>query len=308
MVALVRNNYRVGTGHCKTKFIELVAQLVAQLVDMMCHLRFHAAMPRCSIGSFQVGGDSPLLLVSGPCVLESEELALRAAEELGALARRHRLNFVFKSSYEKDNREKPGSYRGPGLERGIYALRRVRRELGVPVTTDVHRAEDVAVVAAEVDLLQIPALLCRQTSLLEAAGRSGVAVNIKKGQFMSPAKMAGAVAKVREAGGSAVLLTERGSCFGYDRLVCDFTSLPALQALGCPVLVDAGHAAPSRAQIGLLARCGVAAGADGLFLECHPEPSRALCDGERMLSFAELSQVLATAARLAEGLREGRVG
>jgi 2-dehydro-3-deoxyphosphooctonate aldolase (KDO 8-P synthase) len=283
-------------------------ELVAQLVDMMCHLRFHAAMPRCSIGTLQVGEDSPLLLVSGPCVLESEELALRTAEQLAGLARRHHFTFLFKSSYEKDNRERPDSYRGPGLERGLAALRRVRRELGIPVTTDVHRAEDVDAVAAEVELLQIPALLCRQTSLLEAAGRSGVPVNIKKGQFMSPAMMAGAVAKVREAGGSAVLLTERGTSFGYDRLICDFTSLPALQALGCPVLFDAGHAAPSRAQIGLLARCGVAAGADGLFLECHPEPARALCDGERMLSLPELSEVLAVVARLADGLREGKAG
>jgi 2-dehydro-3-deoxyphosphooctonate aldolase (KDO 8-P synthase) len=252
-----------------------------------------------------VGAHGRLLLVSGPCVLESEELALRTAEALSSLARRHGLSLLFKSSYRKDNRTQPEAFRGPGLERGLAMLRRVRDELGVMVTTDVHGVEDVVAAAEVVEVLQIPALLCRQTSLLEAAGRSGRVVNLKKGQFMSPQAMAGAVAKVRGAGGSAVLLTERGSCFGYDRLVCDFTSVPVLQALGCPVLVDAGHASASRQQIGLLARCGVAAGADGLFLECHPDPDQARCDGERMLSLSELSAVLGEVTRLRRALREG---
>jgi 2-dehydro-3-deoxyphosphooctonate aldolase (KDO 8-P synthase) len=262
-------------------------------------------MTRVAIGGLTVGAGSPLLLVSGPCVLESEELALRTAEALVALARRHELPLVFKSSYLKDNRSEPDAYRGPGLEHGLAMLRRIRDELGLTVTTDVHRAEDVPAVAEVVDLVQIPALLCRQTSLLEAAGRSGRPVNLKKGQFMSPQAMQGAVAKVRAVGGGAVLLTERGTSFGYDRLVCDFTSIPVLQALGCPVLVDAGHASTSRSQIALLARCGVAAGADGLFLECHPDPSRARCDGERMLSLEELSSVLAEAGRLRAGLERG---
>jgi 2-dehydro-3-deoxyphosphooctonate aldolase (KDO 8-P synthase) len=254
-------------------------------------------MRRVKIGNLTVGQGSPLLLVSGPCVLESEEVALGSAEALRDLARRHEQPIVFKSSYLKDNRSEPDAYRGPGLERGLAMLRRIRDEVGLPVTTDVHRAEDVAAVAEVVDLVQIPALLCRQTSLLEAAGRSGRPVNLKKGQFMSPQAMQGAVAKVRAAGG-ALLLTERGTSFGYDRLVCDFTAIPALQALGCPVLVDAGHASPSRSQIALLARCGVAAGADGLFLECHPDPAHASCDGERMLSLEELSEVMVEARRL----------
>ena len=256
-------------------------------------------MARVAIGEITVGEGSPLLLVSGPCVLESEELALRTAEGLVRLARQHEWPLVFKSSYRKDNRSEPEAYRGPGLEPGLRILQRVRAELGVAVTTDVHRAEDVPAVAEVADLLQVPALLCRQTALLEAAGRSGRPVNVKKGQFMSPQAMQGAVAKLRAVSAPAVMLTERGSCFGYDRLVCDFTSVPALQALGCPVLGDAGHAAPGRSQIGLLAKCGVAAGADGLFLECHPEPARALCDGERMLSLEELSSLLTEVTRLA---------
>ncbi len=257
-----------------------------------------------SVAGIPIGGSAPLVLVAGPCVIEAEETTRRTAGVLVELCGRLGLPLIFKSSYEKDNRSEAGAFRGPGLDAGLTILARLRRELGLLVTTDVHRVADVPAVAQAVDLLQIPALLCRQTSLLEAAAASGRPVNVKKGQFLGADAMAGAVAKLRNAGASAVLLTERGSCFGPERLVCDFTSLPVLAGHGCPVLVDAGHASNRREEIPLLARCGVAAGADGLFLECHPDPTAAACDGGRMLSLAELASLLERLLPLAEAVRE----
>jgi len=249
-------------------------------------------MSTITVGSIEIGPGRPLVLISGPCVIEDAETMRRAAAELGEMCGVLGLPLVFKSSYLKDNRTDGDAHRGPGLERGLQLLQRLKQEHDVVVTTDVHRPEDVEPVAHVVDLVQIPAFLCRQTSLLQAAGRAGQAVNIKKGQFMSPAAMAGSVGKVRAAGRAAVMLTERGSCFGQDRLVCDLTAVPLLQQLGCPVAVDVGHAAAAPDEIPILARAAVAAGADALFLESHPDPRRALCDGGRMLSLHQLRQLL----------------
>lgn len=250
-----------------------------------------------------LGAGQPLALIAGPCVAESEDLLLTTAAALVELTQRHGVGLVFKSSYEKDNRTVPEAFRGPGLEAGLASLAAVKARFGCPVLTDVHRTSDVALAAEVVDILQVPALLCRQTSLLEAVGRAGCAVNVKKGPFMSPRAMAGAVAKVRGAGGTRVMLTERGTTFGYDRLVCDVTAVPDMQALGVPVVFDAGHASNAPSEIQTLACAGVAAGADAIYIECHPDPANALSDDKRMLSLRQLDGLLPKLVRIAHTLR-----
>jgi 2-dehydro-3-deoxyphosphooctonate aldolase (KDO 8-P synthase) len=250
-----------------------------------------------------LGPGQPLVLVSGPCVVEAEPVMRRAASELKEICGELGLPLIFKSSYLKDNRSAAESPRGPGLEAGLEILAGLGREFGLPLLSDVHQPDQVPAAARVLDVLQIPALLCRQTSLLEAAARSGRPLNLKKGQFLAPEAMAGALDKVRLAGADQVLLTERGSCFGPGRLVCDFTGLPRLRALGCPVVMDDGHAANQADEIPLLARCGVAAGADALFIESHPDPARALCDGSRSLSLAAMARLLRELAPLARLIR-----
>lgn len=256
------------------------------------------------VDKIPIGAGHPLVLISGPCVVESDDVMLRTAQGLAEICTELELPLIFKSSYEKDNRSHRDAPRGPGLEAGLATLARVRSDLGLPVTSDVHRVSDVAPAAEILDLVQIPALLCRQTSLLEAAGRCGRPVNLKKGQFLGPRAMAGALEKVRGVGSAEVLLTERGSSFGYERLVCDLTSIPIMQGLGAPVVLDAGHGANNRRWIPLLAQAGVAAGADALFIECHPDPAAASCDGARMLSLQELRTLLAQVVPLARQVRE----
>jgi 2-dehydro-3-deoxyphosphooctonate aldolase (KDO 8-P synthase) len=252
-----------------------------------------------------LGSSCPLVLISGPCVVESETIMRQTARVLVEICGELALPLIFKSSYEKDNRTDGEAYRGPGLARGLEQLSALQGEFHFPLTSDVHRVTDVSAAARTLDLLQVPALLCRQTSLLEALAKTGHPVNLKKGQFMSPQSMGGAVEKVRAAGGQA-LLTERGTSFGYDRLVCDLANLPLLAAHSCPVVLDAGHAANRREEIPLLARCGVVAGADALFIECHPDPEKAKCDGPRMLSLVEMDRLLRHLAPLAHLERERR--
>ncbi len=238
----------------------------------------------------EVGGGAPLLLIAGPDVLESVEHALRLARALAAIARERSLPFVFKASFDKANRTSLEAYRGPGLEKGLRALGEVKRLAGVPVTTDFHEAAQAAAVAEVADLLQVPAFLCRQTDMLLAAGRTGRPVNVKKGQFLAPGDTAAIVEKVRSTGNPNVLLTERGTTFGYHNLVVDFRSLPRMRALGVPVCFDATHSAQlpgaqgrasggERDQIPHLARAAVAVGVDALFFEVHDDPARAPCDG-----------------------------
>ena len=233
-------------------------------------------------------------LIAGPCALESEGLAIEVGQELKRLTQRLGLAFVFKTSFDKANRSSAAGFRGPGLERGLHALGRIRDRLKVPVLTDVHESDQVPQVAAVVDILQVPAFLCRQTDLLLACGRTGKPVNIKKGQFVAPWNMRWAADKVASTGNGQVLLTERGHSFGYNHLVVDFIGLPQMRALGHPVVFDAthsvqmpglkGHASGGRSEfVEALACAAGAVGVDGYFFEVHPRPERALSDGPNMV-------------------------
>lgn len=262
--------------------------------------------------SFQLGdltiGEGQLFLIAGPCVIESEAHALKMAEAVAAVARDKNLPLIFKASYDKANRTSARSFRGPGLHEGIRILRKVQETTKLPVLTDVHSADDVPRVAEAVDVIQIPAFLCRQTDLLVAAGKSGRAINIKKGQFVSPWDMRHAVEKVRDSGGKRLFLTERGASFGYNNLVVDMRSLAIMRKFA-PVVFDATHAVqlPSAASNGdgsyvvsggqpefipLLSRAAVAAGVDGVFMEVHDNPAEAKSDGANALDLKLLPQVL----------------
>lgn len=264
-----------------------------------------------TIADGRVGRGLPLYVIAGPCVLEDPDEMLRTAEALAACCRDLGLGYCFKSSYLKDNRTSGDSFRGPGALTGLQILARIKREVGVPVLTDVHLPEECADAAAAVDVLQVPAFLCRQSSLLEAVGRTGRAVNLKKGQFLAPADMAHAAAKVASAGGERILLCERGSFFGYRDLVVDLRSIAIMRALGRPVVFDATHAVQMpgstgtetggrREMVPLLARCAVTAGADAVFLEVHPEPARALCDAASQLPLERFEPLVRHLARLRE--------
>ena len=265
-------------------------------------------------GRFEVGRGCPPVFIAGPCVLESEELALSVASFLEDLAARLRINVVFKGSFDKANRSSSASYRGPGEKEGLRILAKVKERHGLPVTTDVHDPGQAASAARVVDLLQIPAFLCRQTDLLLSAGATGIPVNIKKGQFMAPGDMRNAVDKIRSTGNLRVLVTERGTTFGYNNLVVDYRGLPAIRESICPVIFDATHSVQlpggagtasggERQYVAPLARAAMAAGVDGVFLEIHPAPDRALSDGPNSLPLAEVEPLLRTllALRAATG-------
>ena len=238
----------------------------------------------------RIGPDQPLLLLAGPCVLESGEMAWEIAQKMKAICRRLGISYVFKASFDKANRTSLDSFRGPGLEKGLRQLGRIREEVGVAVVSDIHEPGHVEMAADHLDIVQIPAFLCRQTDLLVAAAKSGKIVNLKKGQFVSPWDMEHAVNKLRAAGCERILLTERGASFGYNNLVVDMRSLPVMRSLGCPVIYDATHSVQlpggmggssggQREFIPPLTRAAMAAGIDGLFMEVHPDPDKALCDG-----------------------------
>ncbi|MCJ7602265.1 MAG: 3-deoxy-8-phosphooctulonate synthase [Desulfobulbaceae bacterium] len=254
---------------------------------------------------FRIGPGHPLLLIAGPCVLESEEIARRIASHVKEVAGRLGISFVFKASFDKANRTSLSSYRGPGLTEGLRMLAAIRQEFQVPVISDVHDVTQVEQAAQVLDILQIPAFLCRQTDLLVAAARTGKVVNVKKGQFMAPWDMEHAVGKIRASGNSNILLTERGTTLGYNNLVVDMRSLPIMRSLGCPVIYDATHSVQlpggaggssggQRQFIAPLTRAAVAAGVDGLFMEVHPEPAKALCDGPNSLPLDQLELLLTT--------------
>lgn len=245
------------------------------------------------------------LLIAGPCVIESESLCRKVAAALTKTCRKLGIQFVFKASYDKANRTSGKSFRGPGIEEGLAILARIREEFGVPVLTDVH-SESQALRAGEVaEILQIPAFLCRQTDLIHAAVCTGKIVNIKKGQFLSPQEMGQVVLKAVEGGSGKLMLTERGTTFGYNNLVADMRSMPIMRNFGFPVIFDATHSvqlpggggdksAGQREFAPLLARCAVAAGADGVFIETHPDPTKALSDGPNMVPLADMPKVLKT--------------
>jgi len=258
-----------------------------------------------------VGSDQPLLLIGGPCALESEDLARRVAEKMAGVCAKLGISYVFKASFDKANRTSLSSYRGPGLEEGLKTLAKIRQELNVPVISDIHDITQVEAAAEVLDIIQIPAFLCRQTDLLVAAAESGKPVNVKKGQFVSPWDMKNAVEKLKGAGGTKTMLVERGACFGYNNLVVDMRSLPVMRSLGCPVIFDATHSVQlpggaggassgQREFIEPLTKAAVAAGIDGLFMEIHPDPDKALCDGPNSIPLDQVETLLARLVRIRE--------
>jgi 2-dehydro-3-deoxyphosphooctonate aldolase (KDO 8-P synthase) len=248
------------------------------------------AVREVQVGMVTFGGRRPLVLIAGPCVIESESACLETAGFLKELTQSLGIPFVFKSSYDKANRSSLRSYRGPGLTRGLEILGRVRKELGVPVLSDVHRFEEVEAAARVLDVIQIPAFLCRQTDFILAIGQTGKVVNVKKGQFLAPWDVRNILEKIESSGNPSILLTERGTSFGYNNLVADMRSLVIMRAMGYPVIFDVTHSLQlpggqgtssggQREFIAALSRAGVAAGVDGLFMEVHADPQAALCDG-----------------------------
>ncbi len=267
------------------------------------------------VGKIRIGGRAPLFLIAGPCVIESEGHAMMMAERIDQITRSLDVPLVFKASYDKANRSSISSYRGPGLEDGLRTLAKIKKRTGLPILTDVHEVSHVAFAAEVCDVLQIPAFLSRQTDLLVAAGRSGRAVNIKKGQFLSPAEIANAVEKVAATGNEKILLTERGTSFGYQNLVVDMRSFPIMRRLGYPVVFDVTHSVQLPAGEGKssggepefiepLARAGAAIGVDGIFLEVHDNPARALSDGSNALRLDELGPLLEKIVRLSALARQ----
>ena len=267
-----------------------------------------------SIGSIKLGGSQPLFLIAGPCVIESEAHCTMLAEQLARITAGEKIPFIFKASYDKANRSSVNSYRGPGLKEGLRILKKIKDSLKLPILTDVHEVSHVAAAAEVCDVLQVPAFLSRQTDLLLAVGRSGRVVNLKKGQFLSPWEMANAVEKVSSTGNNQIILTERGTSFGYQNLVVDMRAFPILRKLGCPVVFDVTHSVQLPGGEGKssggqpefiepLARAGTAVGVDGLFLEIHENPPKALSDGTNALPLDHLRPLLGKLSRLASLVR-----
>jgi len=255
------------------------------------------------IGKLTIGAGGPLFLMAGPCVIENEDATLRIARHLRRLGEEVDVPIIFKSSYDKANRTSIGSFRGPGMEKGLEILRRVKGETGLPVLSDVHSAGDMKRAGEVLDVIQIPAFLCRQTDLVTSAALTGLPVNIKKGQFLSPGEMGPVLEKITSTGNRRILITERGTSFGYNNLVVDMRSIVIMREFGFPVVFDATHSVQlpggagassggQREFVGYLARAAVAAGADGVFMEVHPDPDTALCDGPNSLPLRELGPLL----------------
>ncbi|MDH3718984.1 MAG: 3-deoxy-8-phosphooctulonate synthase [Planctomycetota bacterium] len=271
-----------------------------------------------TIGRHRCGQGQPLTVIAGPCVIETEELTLQIAEKLADIASRLPLQLIFKASFDKANRTRVDSYRGPGLQRGLEILQKVRRQIDLPVTTDIHDASQAEPAAAVCDLLQIPAFLCRQTDLLLAAAGTGKAVNAKKGQFMAPMDMRYVVDKLSAGGCRDILLCERGTFFGYGRLTTDIKALIQMREFGVPVIFDATHSVQepgglggttggNRALVEPLARAAVAVGIDGLFFETHPQPDQSPSDGPNMVPLDELESLLARICQLRQAVDELKI-
>jgi 2-dehydro-3-deoxyphosphooctonate aldolase (KDO 8-P synthase) len=271
------------------------------------------------LGPFKIGGAQRHVLIAGPCVLESEKLALETAQRIAEIARSLGMPYVFKSSYDKANRTSITSFRGPGIQAGVALLRKVKEQVKVPVLTDVHSVEEAGLAAEGADILQIPAFLCRQTDLLVAAAKTGRVVNVKKGQFLSPWEMSNVVKKLEESGTRRIILTERGSCFGYNNLVVDMRALPIMRSLGYPVVFDATHSVQlpggggtqssgQREFVAPLAGAAAAAGCDGFFMEVHPDPDTALSDGPNMVPLHQLKPLLERLLRICQAAGKGSEG
>ncbi len=272
-----------------------------------------------NIQDFIIGEGQPLTILTGPCVIEGESACMEAAHFLKELFEPRQIRLIFKSSFDKANRSSISSYRGPGIEEGLRILERVKKELGLPVVTDVHSPAEALAAGSVCDMIQIPAFLCRQTDLLVAAGKSGAAVNIKKGQFMAPWDMKQVVDKVRSTGNERIILTDRGTSFGYNNLVSDMRALAIMQGFGVPVCFDATHSVQlpggkggessggQREFVALLARAAVAAGCHSLFIEAHPNPSEGMSDKDSMLPFSEFAPLLDQLERIHHAVHPSHV-
>jgi 2-dehydro-3-deoxyphosphooctonate aldolase (KDO 8-P synthase) len=268
-----------------------------------------------NLAGFEVGPERPFFLIAGPCVIESEALVIDVAGHLREVAATLGINFIFKASFDKANRSSKNSFRGPGIEAGLKALERVRKQIGVPVLTDVHEDTPLADVAAVVDVLQTPAFLCRQTNFIVSVAAQNKPVNIKKGQFLSPWEMQNVVDKARSTGNRQIMVCERGFSFGYNNLVADMRSLAVMRGTGCPVVFDATHSVQlpggqgtasggQREFIPVLARAAVAAGVAGLFMETHPDPAKALSDGPNAWPLDRMASLLATLVELDRAVKK----
>jgi 2-dehydro-3-deoxyphosphooctonate aldolase (KDO 8-P synthase) len=260
-------------------------------------------MNEVRVGTIRIGNGNPLVLIAGPCVIENEEVTLETARGLKEICADLNIPLIFKSSFDKANRTSLSSFRGPGIEKGLRILEDIRKKLSVPIMSDVHSVDQVKPASEVLDLLQIPALLCRQTDLILFSSKTGKPVNVKKGQFLSPWDVKNIIEKFVSTGNTRLLITERGTCFGYNNLVVDFKALPIIRSFGQPLVFDVTHSLQlpggegnrsggQREFAGALMRAGVGAGVDGLFIEVHPEPNRALCDGANMVALAEMKNLL----------------
>ncbi len=270
------------------------------------------------VNSVIIGGNKPLVLIAGPCVIEGEGVTLRIAQRVKEIASRVGMGLIFKSSYDKANRSSIHSYRGPGVDEGLRILRRVKEELDLPLLSDVHRFEEIEKASVVLDIMQVPAFLCRQTDFIVEVARTGRAINIKKGPFLAPWDMRNVIEKVTSAGNENLLLTERGTTFGYNNLVSDMRSLAIMRSFGYPVVYDATHSVQlpgaggdrsggQRELVPQLARAATATGIDGLFMEVHEDPSRALCDGANSLSLDEAGSLLAQVREIDRIVKDGEL-
>ncbi len=270
-------------------------------------------MRQIIVKDIKIGDKNPLALIAGPCVIESERLCLETARRIKDIAVRYGIPYIFKSSFDKANRLSIDSYRGPGIKKGLEVLNKVKQQLKVPILSDIHCQKDLAEAARVLDIIQIPAFLCRQTDIVVAAAKTGKVVNIKKGQFLAPWDILPIIKKIESTGNKSILITERGVCFGYNNLVSDFRGLGIMREFGYPVIYDATHSVQlpggkgkasggERQFVAGLSRAAVAFGCDGLFLEVHPEPDKAPCDGPNMISLAELEKLLKQIKRIEKAL------
>jgi len=274
-------------------------------------------MQQVTVNDFNIGDSNGFVLIAGPCVIENEESALAIARYLKALAAKLEIPFIFKASYDKANRTSIRSYRGPGLTAGLQILKSVKEKAGVPVLSDVHRFEEIDAASAVLDVLQVPAFLCRQTDFVVEIAKRAPVVNVKKGQFLAPWDVANIIEKIKAAGNRNILITERGASFGYNNLVFDVRSLPIMRQMGFPVIFDATHSVQlpggmgtasggQRDMVPYLARAAVAAGVDGIFMEVHPDPEQALCDGANSLYLHSLEALLTTLKEIDRLVKKGR--
>lgn len=272
-------------------------------------------MKQIDMGNFAIGDQKGFILIAGPCVLENEEAAMDIAVYLQKLTARLKIPYIFKASYDKANRTSINSYRGPGAKEGLTILRGIKEKLGVPLLSDVHRFEEIDPAAEVLDIMQVPAFLCRQTDFIVEIAKKSKVINVKKGQFLAPADVANIIAKAKSIGNDNIMITERGTSFGYNNLVFDVRALPIIRDMGYPVIFDATHAVQlpggagtasggQRAMVEYLARAAVAAGVDGIFLEVHRDPEKALCDGANSLYLDSLEELLTTLQQIDDLVKE----